>query len=254
MNGEDRRFEIVADAPLPLLKRSCEALGQRHGRHGRTYARIGFACGDRLVGLHDHELQPREIQFDGPHHLAPPRAELRRVANEKSRIAAERRGTPDELLFREVQSAKFVHGENHRRGIGRSSAQPRAEGHPLVEHDRDAPHAVARPHQPHGPHAQIVVRRTVEGEARRTERILPGAFDLHPIEQPRHGHHHRLQIVITVFAATEHVETDIYFAVGMSDHAAKVVQAKGKCKRVRFDPDAFRPSGPPQVLPFGKSK
>ena len=148
MRGEDMRFEIVGHDLLPLRNGTPQTLGKRHGGHPRTYARIGFARRDPLVRLHDHEGQPRKIERERRHDLAPSGAELRGVAHEERRIAAQLGGAGDQLRFGQMQVEKPVESQQNRRAVGRTAAQPGAERHPLVEPDGDAVHAVTVVHQP----------------------------------------------------------------------------------------------------------
>ena len=144
-----------------------------HSATGRRRRSASGARRDPLVRLYDHEGQPPKAERKGRHDLAPSGAELRGVAHEERRIAAQLGGAGDQLRFGQMQVEKPVESQQNRRAVGRTATQPGAERHPLVEPDSDAVHAV-----------------TVA-----------------------HGKHHRFEVVITVRTAAQDIQPQIYFAV-----------------------------------------
>ena len=214
MCGEDVRFEIVLHPSLPGGHGQPHRLFERLGRYRRPHACIRLARGNRLIGLHDQQRISSESRLHGPHHLAAARAELRSVAHEKGRIAAQCRRAVDQLRLREPQAEQCVDPLHDRRRIGRAAAQPGPVGHTLVEHDSYGPRTVAFVHQPPGPQADIVLRRTIDRQPQLHEFGFDRRLDLQPVVQLPHRHHYRRHVVESVGPTAKHVQPDIDLAVG----------------------------------------
>ncbi len=218
MHGEHRRFEIVLHLRLPRVERTQQPIAERHGGHRRAHPGIGLARGDARGGFRQHERATRQVEGERLHPFAAARASLRAIAHEKRRIASQRGGARHQFRLGEPQTEQFVHGQHHGRGVGRSAAQPGAERHALAERDGHGSRGVALPHEAHGLHAEVVSVRTVDPQPQCAETILGGAHDLHLVVEVRDGHHHRIEVVVTVRPTPQHVETDIDFAVGFQQH------------------------------------
>ena len=221
---KDRLLEVVGHDALPLPHGKPQPLGKRHVGHPGPHAGIGFARRDPLGGLHHHERQSPQVDRTGRHHLAAPRAELRRVAHEEGRVAAQRRGTVDELPLRKPQVEEPVEGHDHRRTVGRAAPEPRTERNALVEADADAVHTAAVAQQRKGLQADVLLRRTVDRKALLHELRAGGtrARHLHLVKELPDGEHHRLEVVVSVRTAAQDVQPEIYFAVCFQDHAVKI--------------------------------
>ena len=94
------------------------------------------------------------------------------------------------------------------------AAQPGPVGHTLVEHDSYGPRTVAFVHQPPGPQADIVLRRTIDRQPPLHEFGFDRRLDLQPVVQLPHGHHYRRHVVESVGPTAKHVQPDIDLAVG----------------------------------------
>lgn len=224
MRGKDRRLEIVGHRRLPLRHGTPQPFGK--GRLGNT----GMHPGIRLAGrnpfgrFHDHERQARKVEGKGTHHLATPRAELRRIVDEKGGVAPQLGGPGDEFLRRKVQAEEVVQRQHHRRAVGRPAAQSGAERHPLVEADVHAPNTISFTHQGKGPQADVRLGRAVDNKPllREGRAIARRARYLHLVVKPRNGHHHGFEIVVAVGPPAQDVETEVYFAVCFQNHGTKI--------------------------------
>ena len=96
----------------------------------------------------------------------------------------------------------------------RAAAQPGPVGHTLVEHDSYGPRTVAFVHQPPGPQADIVLRRTIDRQPQLHEFGFDRRLDLQPVVQLPHRHHYRRHVVESVGPTAKHVQPDIDLAVG----------------------------------------
>ena len=99
-------------------------------------------------------------------------------------------------------------------GGGGAAAQPGPVGHTLVEHDSYGPRTVAFVHQPPGPQADIVLRRTIDRQPQLHEFGFDRRLDLQPVVQLPHRHHYRRHVVESVGPTAKHVQPDIDLAVG----------------------------------------
>ena len=104
------------------------------------------------------------------------------------------------------------------------SDEPRAEGHALAEADSHPVHAVMPLHQPERLETDVLPGSAVHGQPFGAELRAgrSGAHHLHLVIKARNGEHDGFQIVKPVRTTAQDVETQIYFAVCMQDHTAKI--------------------------------
>ena len=99
-------------SPSPATRRRDAAAppGERNLRHAGPHAGHRPPGPRPLGGFHDDERHTPEVQRKRRHHLSAAGAQLGRVAHEKGRVAAQLRGTGDELLLGKTQPEERVEG------------------------------------------------------------------------------------------------------------------------------------------------
>ena len=224
MRREDMRFEIVGHQTLPLHHRPPQALREGHFGHMRTYPCVSLARRNAHVGFYDNERHSRQAERVRLHDLAPPGAKLRGIAHEKSRVATQLGGKGDQLRLGKPQAEKPVERQQYGGAVGRTAPEPGTERHPFVEAYLHAVHAVALPHQLECLDADVLPGGAIHRQPFGEEPHAGHGRARHPdhVVQSPHGEHHGRQLVVTVLTAAQDIQPQIYFAVCMQDHTAKI--------------------------------
>ena len=124
--GEDRRFEVVHDEPLPFLHGAGQDVPQRVFGRIRDDAAIGVGRGhgDAFRDGHFHPVAGK-VDVEGFQDFPAAGAQHRPVVDEEGAVAAEAGGERGELRVGEFHVGKF---RDHPQGEGRIGASPAEAG------------------------------------------------------------------------------------------------------------------------------
>ena len=133
-------------------------------------------------------------------------------------------GKGDQLRLGKPQAEKPVERQQYGGAVGRTAPEPGTERHPFVEAYLHAVHAVALPHQLECLDADVLPGGAIHRQPFGEEPHAGHGYARHPdhVVQSPHGEHHGRQLVVTVLTAAQDIQPQIYFAVCMQDHTAKI--------------------------------
>ena len=222
MLGEDTALEVVCDRTGPFADGAKDGLAQVVERTLGAHALVGLAGGDKVVGLDEQEVEPRQIERQGRELVADARGEHGPVTYKEGTVGPEARHKALHGVGREAQAKHVVQHDHGVGSIAAAAAEAGTGGDALRQTYAHGGHSVALvAQQTHGTHDQIVLSRTVDVDACKAEAVVVGRFDVQFVakwDRVEDG----FEVVVTARAALCDVEAEVDFGTRKCFHRAKL--------------------------------
>lgn len=184
------------------------------------HACIGLGCGDTKGGLAHHTPESLGRVGGGGENLATTTAKHRLGGNKERHVATQLGGQRLQRGGGKTERINLVEGHKSGGRIGTTATQASTKGYLLVKSDVGTTNAIAFPHQHPRLDHKVAVGGAVEGEpiGLKVNGAIHGGYHLKGVAHATKLQHQGVYFVVTIGAAAQDVESEVYLGVGGEYH------------------------------------